>query len=463
MSTTYKKNKRIFSLRWTDFVKKEEGIKDYYGRKQISWKGKKAPTKAEIEALIEEYNEICDRNEAESKRILEAMKGDKDGVIYAADFFENVPEKMLCKNVQSKSKNLARTHAGDFARFIRSHFPNLKLHEIREKHVTQYLQTLSAQTYGSIYNRLNRLAWIMKCVLKEYDEIDLPYRNPFEGYNLTQIKPQKVHRKEPLNANMLREFYQFSKIRKLCKSKKAQELQNKIDRQLQIIVYFLCVTGWRVGDVVTLRWSNFDFVNKLLTITHSKTSKDGTRTKICITPIMEDLLLSIKDLSDGEYLFPVRKRVDIEDIDILDSGKKTLQRFVKRFRTAYDLSATNKNGLIDLHTFTTHSIRGSVIQELSNCDFNVEKVNYLTGHSNGSINSTNYLRFECDAIRTTKDMIMHMEQVIGAEFATTEAKDRYEKQVEQERLTDLRKGLSVTQGGFFIGKEGLIPLRGQEP
>lgn len=458
MATTYKKNKRVFSLRWTDFVKKEEGVKDYYGRKQISWKGKKAPSKDEIEALIEEYNKICDRNEAESKRILEAMKGDKDGVIYAADFFENVPEKMLCKNVQSKSQTLAKTHAGDFAKFIRSHFPNLKLHEIREKHVTQYLKTLSEQTYGSIYNRLNRLAWIMKCVLKEYDEIDLPYRNPFEGYNLTQIKPQKFHRKETLNANMMREFYQFSKTRKICKSKKAQELQDKIDRQLNAIIYFLCVTGWRVGDVVTLKWSNFDLNEKIVTIVHHKTEKDGTRTKICITPIMEDLLLSIKDLSDGEYLFPVRKRVDIVDIDILDSGKKMVQKFVKKFRVAYNLLSTNKNGLIDLHTFSTHSIRGSVIQELSNCDFNVEKVNYLTGHSNGSINSTNYLRFECDAIRTTKNMIMHLERIIGADFVTDEARARYHREVEQEQLSDLRKGLSATQGGFYIGRDGLIPL-----
>lgn len=455
MTTTYKKDKRVFSLRWTDFVKKEEGIKDYYGRKQISWKGSKAPTKPEIKALIEEYNKICDRNEAESKRILEAMKGDKEGVIYAADFFENVPEKMLCKNVQSKSLTLAKTHAGDYAKFIRSHFPNLKLHEIREKHVTQYLQTLSEQTYGSIYNRLNRLAWIMKCVLKEHDESDLPYRNPFEGYNLTQIKPQKVHRKEPLNANMLREFYQFSMITNTPKTAKARILQEKLDKQLQLIVYFLCVTGWRVGDVVTLKWSNIDFSNKLITIKHSKTEKYGTRTKICITPIMEDLLLSFKGMAESEYLFPIRKK---EVLSIYKSGKKIIRSYVDKFRKEYNLLNTNKNGLIDLHTFTTHSIRGSVIQELSNCDYNSDKVDYLTGHSNGSINSTNYLRFECDAIRTTKDMIMHLERVIGADFVTDEARARYHREVEQGQLSDLRKGLSATQGGFYIGRDGLIPL-----
>lgn len=455
MATRYDEKNRKFLLRWNDAVMKLKGVNKPYGRETISWNEKKNPTKAQLKELIKKYNAICEERKKESERlaehIIKSQQGDEDGAINAADFFLTLPDKDICKDVAAVTMKKARNVANEFGNFLKSEYPNLYLHEVREKHLDAYFSTIKNLTYDTVDRRRMRINFIFNRFLKRNKDSKLPYRNPCDDYNLDGVLgAAKVFRKSPFSQQQLKTL--------LAETYTAKGYPNEVyKKQLYALVYFHAVTGWRSSDITGLKWSDVDLTNRIITKVHSKTSKDDIHTKLYMTDIMLDILVSLRAMCkdnpmnlDPDYVFPLRKRGGSPKGGMAHSGYVMMKAYVEQFRKKYGLTKTKKNGVNNLNPYCVHSFRASIIQELMQTDINTDKINYLVGHSSGDVNNTNYLRFEMEAMRTTQTMIEHMEKVIGAQFWNESARLAHEKSKQDERLRAMRAGMNITQGGFMV-------------
>ena len=469
MATYYDKKNKKFRLSWKDAVMELKGVNKPYGRETIGWNEKKHPTKAQLKELLKQYDAICEERKKECARlaehIIKSQKGDEDGVINAADYFLTLPDNDLCENVAAVTLGKARMVANEFGDFLKSEYPNLYLHEVREKHLDAYFTSIKELTYETLDRRRMRINFFFNRILKRNKDTKLPYRNPCEDYNLERIRGSvAVVRKSPFSLQQLRDL--------LAETQTAKGYPGEIyKKQLYAMIYFYSVTGWRGRDVAGLKWCDVDLTNRIITKVHAKTKKDGIRTKLYITDLMFDILVTLRAMCkdnpmnvDPDYVFPLRKRGGSPSGGMAHSGYVMAKAYVEQFRKKHGLTQTEKNGVNNLNPYCLHSLRDSVIQELALTDVNTDKINYLVGHSTGDVNNTNYLRFEMEAMRTTKTMVEHMEKVIGAQFWNNSARLAHEKSKQDERLKAMRAGMSITQGGFmmdvdpYTGKQVRIAL-----
>lgn len=455
MATYYDEKNRKFRLSWKDSVLELKGVEKPYGRETIGWKEKKNPTKAKVRELIKQYNAICEERARESEllaqHIIKSQQGNEDGAIIAADYFLTIPDNDLCKNVTAVTLDKARLVADEFGNFLKSEYPNLYLHEVREKHLDAYFTSIKELTYETLDRRRMRINFFFNKILKRNKDSKLPYRNPCEDYNLGGIRGSiAVTRKAPFSQQQLRAILSETQTAKGF----SEEAYKK---QLYAMIYFYAVTGWRGMDVSGLKWSDVDFANRIITKVHAKTKKDGIRTKLYMTDLMMDILVSLRAICkdnpqnvDPDYVFPLRKRKGCLKNGIAHSGYAIAKAYVEQFRKKHGLTKTTRNGVNNLNPYCLHSFRDTVIQELALTDVNTDKINYLVGHSTGDVNNTNYLRFEMEAMRATKFMVEHMEKVIGAQFWNESARLAHEKSKQDERLKTMRAGMNITQGGFMV-------------
>ena len=455
MATTYDEKTRKFRLRWKDYVKEQKGEKNPYGRLMIGWKEKKKPTKAQLKELLKKYDALCNEKEEESKllaeHIIKAQNGDNDGVINAADYFLTLPDSELCKNSAAVTLSKARGIATEFGEFLQKNYPTLFLHEVREAHLDAYFEPIKDRSYETLGRRLMRINYFFRRIMKRQQDSKLPYRNPCDDYNLEKVRGDTtVTRKQRFTVQQLRSL--------LTETMTVKGYTKGIYRsQLYAMVYFHAVTGWRTSDITGLKWSEVDLNERIITKVHAKTKKDETRTKLYITDIMMDILVSLREMCkddpmnlDPDYVFPLRPRGGSPKGGMAHSGYVMMKAYVDQFRAKHGLTQTKKTGIRNLNPICVHSFRDTVIQELAQTDFNTDKINYLVGHSTGDVNNTNYLRFEMEAMRTTKTMVEHLERVIGAQFWNDSARLAHEKGKQDERLKAMRAGMSITQGGFMV-------------
>lgn len=160
----------------------------------IGWKQKKNPTKAQLKELLKQYDAICEEKKKECEllveHIIKSQKGDENGVINAADYFLTLPDNELCDNVEAVTLNKARNVANEFGEFLKSKYPDLYLHEVREQHLDAYFTRFKDLTYETLDRRRMRINYFFNRVMKKNKASTLPYCNPCEDYNLERIRVQ---------------------------------------------------------------------------------------------------------------------------------------------------------------------------------------------------------------------------------------------------------------------------------
>ena len=457
MKVTYNAKARIFQLNWKDYEKAANGERPYIHTER-AWTGKKQPTKKEKDEKIKEYLAFCQEQEERSKKIADAklkdIENNQDCIVNAWEYFLHLPEEELCKSIDAVTRPKARQICNEFGTFMKNNFPNIFLHEVREKHIHDYFRSIKKLSYGALNGRRKRLQFVFKNVVIRNKDSELPFRNPLEDYNLGKVRGNNIVRKMPFDENQLKALYSETETAK-------GYTKGNYQKQLKALVYFHCVTGWRSQDITGLKWEQVNFENRTITVEHRKTKKDGTTTVIYMTDIMLDILKTIKESFKNdklnlvpEFVFPLRKHLrkntvmDLEKVSL--SGYTIVKKYINHFRKNHGLTATKKSGVENQNPYTLHSLRNSVIQQLSLPDYNSDKINYLVGHAMSSINGTNYLRLEAEAKEATKSMIEHLEKIIGARFWNDEARIRSEEEKQKENLEAIRKNNPVSSGGFVV-------------
>jgi integrase len=83
-------------------------------------------------------------------------------------------------------------------------------------------------------------------------------------------------------------------------------------------------TGMRMGDCACLAWDAVDFKSGMISHVPMKTMRKGKQVRIPIHPVLESLLLELRETSKGLYLFP-------EERESYQHDGSLLSRRIKRF------------------------------------------------------------------------------------------------------------------------------------
>ena len=223
-------------------------------------------------------------------------------------------------NFYGKNKKVDSFTAGDIE--------HLKKHILTEKGLSK--------TY------FNRLFVILKIIVKKGEDWELVDKNV-----LPKLKKVKLE-KETARIRFLSE----DEIIKISKAKSYKG-------QSKNIILLALFTGMRKNEILSLKWRDIDFENKMINI-RAENSKNGISRYLPIPEPIQNILLKIKEISKSEYVF---------------YNKKTLNRlydFKKPFN--YILSQA------DIEDFHFHDLRHTFASYLVMSGAGIAEVQQLLGH-----------------------------------------------------------------------------------
>jgi integrase len=128
-------------------------------------------------------------------------------------------------------------------------------------------------------------------------------------------------------------------------------------------------TGQRMGDLLSLRWENYD--GETITLEQSKSRRKGKKGVVVTIPV----LASLKEILDR---LPRRDGTD----HMLIPTKRTGQRWTEDgFKTMF-MRAKDSAGITDLHF---HDLRGTFVLHAAEAGCTVPEIASITGHKLGEV------------------------------------------------------------------------------
>ncbi len=404
---TYSKKTRTFTAIWKDYACEAEGKRYPYGRKSRRWTGQKAPTAAEKRQMICEMllhaqkAELASLERAEHIRIYGAQ-----AAVSAEAYLEGLGEDELCISTTQEARKAARQVINTFVRWLKVEHAGLALHRVNSCIAAQYYRYLQATnlSYGTIEHYIARLRFVFHAAQLRYEESVYKPGNPFAALRLHKVIPKVMgHRRKPYTEAQLAGFLAAA----------AEQGGPNMWRRLQRFgaYYFLIVTGWRVNDVLRMRWEQVDMQRGIIWMKHSKTQNIGIRTELKITGLMQTLLPALEKLQElaaeehRGYMFP------------LWSGKAgsayaDLAQHFAKCRAEWQLAEYEQQGVNKTHTYTIHSFRGTLITLLTRAGFQESLINYLVGHAPRGTEARHYLTLGAE---DTRAMVEYMEKICKAQ------------------------------------------------
>ena len=405
----YNKKTRTFTVIWKDYAKEALGEKYPYSRKSEKWQGVKHPSAKEKREVEKRLMTFAADEEHKSKDKSDYIRthGNEEAIT-ASGYLTNLQEDELSRTSRQGEKKEARRIINDFVTWLDGKHKGIALHKINEVIADKFYKHLEQKgiTYGTIQKYKTRLSYIFKRVISKYEDSPLKYKNPFSTLSLDDaIPPQAPHKRKPYTETELQDFLHYSIISK--KLNKWQILQRFA------IFYFLTVTGWRIGDIITLTWEQIDLQKGIIKLTHSKTKDRDLKTELHITDLMSEILTALhlmKDKAPNEYkrfVFSMRK-----------GGKPTawynsIKTHFDDTRTKLKLDEHEQNGKVKTYTYTIHSFRHTVITRLTQAGFQEAKINYLVGHAPKTTEEKNYLTLEA---KDTKTLVEYIETLAKTQY-----------------------------------------------
>ncbi len=427
MKITYNAEKNAYVIIYKDYSKVKQGMKYPYGRKQVKSETPK-PTKREQAARIKELKKEYAKIELATDEI-EVLHGAINEAKDAVRYLESLPQSAICI---SKNEDVIKQETRRFQLFVdylKEHRKGMKLHELDDKLVEDFAASLEPYSYNTFCDILNRVDVVLRGALKEFRGSALKYYNPFSGVRFKELREeQHGNRRSIFSQSDLQFILAKAKDKKDVNGRGYTMTPERIF-QRYAIVYLMMVTGWRIGDVVGLRWEEVDMERRVITKIFKKTAKKQIHARLYITDKMHELLTEVKTLcqpkdGDSPLLFPLR-RCGVKPQNLNKSAMQNVRNFL--------LSCIKHLGLfaaIDtkfnrrFFAYSPHSLRATAITVLTQGGFNESMINYLVGHSPRTVEERHYLKFDLDPQKSTAGMLEYMEQYIGARYLHEENQRR---------------------------------------
>lgn len=231
----------------------------------------------------------------------------------------------------------------------------------------QYIEQLQERLANKI---TRKIGVILKSILR-YVERKYDFDFKLDLITLPLIDPKEI--------SIFNEKGRLKLEKYLSKSQDIKELG----------IYISLYVGLRIGEVCALKWSDIDFENKLINITHTlqRVYVDKDDTKVVITnpktkqslrkiPIARDLLTKLKEMKkyyeNDDYILTGKADRFVETIGYRYTYKKVLRECRLQYKNYHCLR----------HTFATRCIRvGRDVKSLSE----------ILGHSNISVTLSIYV------------------------------------------------------------------------
>ena len=416
----YDKVTRTVSVRWTDYEKAYQGYKgnSRYRNRQIKCGTIYSRKEAEEELMV-----IAKREQQKSIERAEELKRQgihpssrttaKDDTVYASSFLRLLDDSRITKSTRRQTINDCRNYVNQFADWLDKHYPNIELHKITKLMAEDYCKHLAKRfAFSSVKTYRAHLVYTFNSVIDIFEQSPIKYGNPFAKVTLTRVLNDTVEgRKEIFN------FEQLAYILKRAGENEKHKQPARIQRFA--FFYLLIVTGWRVGDLASFKWSSVDFKKRVVTNLHGKTEDNtGVHTKIYMTELMKEVLMALRDLKRPkeyeEYLFSVG-RGGVKNLH--QRNVTNAQTHMDNIREELELHETVKRGKYKVHAHTIHSIRGSFITHMAPKRFEETLVNYIVGHKLTGVNEKHYKRYDSEPETYTRDIIETMEGLVDARHA----------------------------------------------
>ncbi len=199
----------------------------------------------------------------------------------------------------------------------------------------------------------------------------------------------------PDEASQTREAFTFEQIESILRG---------ADSEWQTAIMLGAYAGMRLGDAVSLTWSNIDLANEVITFVPQKTSR-GRRRKELVLPIHPTLLEHLDGLPGADRgpsaaLVPglASRRI---------GGRSGLSRdFLKLVvKAKIECEAIDRKGKVGpggrkFRKLSFHSLRHTFNSALANAGVDQEVRQQLTGHASAAMN-TKYTHLELKTMRAT--------------------------------------------------------------
>lgn len=437
MKASYNAETRKFTVIWKDYYKEFKGSKSPYGRKMEAWKdsrrdsdkSRRQPTKKEIALKIAELEEYGRQQEELSKAKLRKLSASADGithgdtsdgvnaVLYLTDYDEHRISRSNNKHTLSYARNAIRR----FREFLEAKHPFIALHQIKKPIIEEWAKYYNRYSYSVLKMDFIYLRVMFDKVIEEYEESPIKYVNHIRKFDLLDLTTKTANEREAFTVEQLQGILDYFTETQMCHKNESARCMRY---QRFFVFYFAMVTGWRIGDILSLTWEQVNMDDRTIYMKHSKTCRSTqAETLLFITPLMERVLIEQKKLHESypyhkNLVFNYRRYFYEHDASLVRSEATGLADIIKKLvvRKKWSCCTTTEYGH-NLSLRTIHSIRKTVITELSLFgSIDGERIKYLVGHAQKSTSGKFYMKFKQYPERATRDMVEHMELLINAQF-----------------------------------------------
>ena len=405
---TYNKKTRTFTVIWKDHAKEAVGVKYPYGRKSKKWLGDKAPTASEKRAIEKELMQHADEEETKSKGQASFIRiHGKTDEITAAGYLMSLKDDELTITKDKTAQSVARHRINTFINWLNTKHRGLALHQVNSAIASQYYKYLEGErlAYATIQHHIARLRFVFNDAMIKYENSPLKPSNPFATLRLHKVITKVAgHKRKSYTNEQLQKF--------LLASTKSNHLNKWQLFQRFSTYYFLIVTGWRVNDILRLKWESVDLQQRIIKHTHRKTKNKRLQTELGITDLMHEILLMLKEMQ--QYAPDNRKEFVFSlYTGNADTSYGNLIQHFARLREKWGLNEHEELGMQKTYTYTIHSFRGTVITRLTQAGYQEARINYLVGHAPTNTEAKHYLDLSAE---DTIAMIEHMQDLSNARY-----------------------------------------------
>lgn len=306
----------------------------------------------------------------------------------------------VCRSTHAATIQNSRVAVERFRDFLAAQYSGICMHNITTAVAEAFFRSQSRLSLGTLNKYRVTLNYVMRRLIQEREETgtSLPYRNPFATLDLAEIKSAA--------AVPLKRSFNLAQVRRLIQPDAAFPEQEHV-------WYLLYMTGWRLSDILNLRWGQINWRQRTLQVTHRKTARYGTSTIIRLTETMLQHLRSMKEHAAPEsaQLFPQWADAHRE----LDGSNRNELRFIRaanRRLNTLGMGGGLRRNCRFCRFYSAHSMRSTVITLLKEHNFNTERIMYLCGHRGGSLEAYAYNRFHEHPRAATEDMLHCLEKLL---------------------------------------------------
>ncbi len=222
--------------------------------------------------------------------------------------------KTVAQRILEERKRMVKLGQWDM---IEGDIPTLS--EFAEKYINHIRDIKDNRSWASALHYLKNLTSFFKD--KKLSQINSKDIDSYKRHRLREVKPASVNRELACLSHIFnfakreKKFFgnnpvseakllpEHNQIERILTPEKEERLLNSSSPELRAILVCALNTGMRKGEILTLRWTNVDLENNVITLEHTNTKSKEMR-RIPVNSVLRKPLLEQKlKVGGSEYVF----------------------------------------------------------------------------------------------------------------------------------------------------------------